>query len=157
MATLKVKIQEDIILDNQDYGSKRVLEVASIASIVKRIVSVSTTETGLLGFATTNATDLAKSYLAGLFDEDSVRYIRITNLDSTNHIILVFKSEGNAEFAIKVDAGHSFIYPGDNSGGVVDTMDARDNALSVSLEDLVDITCAADTAACDVEVFVAST
>ena len=154
--TLKVKIQEDIILNNQDYGSKRVLEVGSIASIVKRIVSVSTTETGLLGFATTNATDLSKSYLAGLFDEDSVRYIRITNLDSTNHIILVFKSEGNAEFAIKVDAGHSFIYPGDNSGGVVDTMDARDSALSVSLEDLVDITADADTAACSVEVFVAS-
>ena len=39
MATLKVKIQEDIILDNQDYGSKRILEISSIASIVKRIVS----------------------------------------------------------------------------------------------------------------------
>ena len=93
MATLKVKIQEDIILDNQDYGSKRILEISSIASIVKRIVSVSTTETGLLGFATSSSTDLSKSYLAGLFDEDDVRYIRITNLDSTNHIILVFKSE----------------------------------------------------------------
>ena len=30
MATLKVKIQEDIILDNQDYGSKRTLEIAVI-------------------------------------------------------------------------------------------------------------------------------
>ena len=35
MATLKVKIQEDIILDNQDYGSKRILEISSIEDIAK--------------------------------------------------------------------------------------------------------------------------
>ena len=33
--TLKVKIQEDIVLDNQDYGSKRVLEISSIDEIYK--------------------------------------------------------------------------------------------------------------------------
>ena len=43
-STLKVKIEENIILDNQDYGSKRVLEVGSIASIVKRIVTIGTYE-----------------------------------------------------------------------------------------------------------------
>ena len=36
MATLKVKIQEDIILDNQDYSSKRALQVSSINEIYKR-------------------------------------------------------------------------------------------------------------------------
>ena len=40
MATLKVKIQEDIILENQDYGSKRTLEISSINDIYKRIVTV---------------------------------------------------------------------------------------------------------------------
>ena len=35
MATLKVKIQEDIVLDNQDYGSKRTLEISSIYEISK--------------------------------------------------------------------------------------------------------------------------
>jgi len=39
MATLKVKIEEEIILDNQDYNSKRVLEVGSIDEIYKRIVT----------------------------------------------------------------------------------------------------------------------
>ena len=38
--TLKVKIQEDIILDNQDYGSKRIFEISSIANITKKIVSI---------------------------------------------------------------------------------------------------------------------
>ena len=60
------------------------------------------------------------------------------------------------QFAIKVDAGHSFIYPGDNSGGVVDTMHSGGSALTVSLNDLVDITADADTDSCDVEVFVGS-
>ncbi len=66
------------------------------------------------------------------------------------------RDEDSTEFAIKVDAGHSFIYPGDNSGGVVDTMHAGGSALTVSLNDLVDITAIADTDSCDVEVFVGS-
>ena len=60
-STLKVKIQEDIILDNQDYGSKRVLEISDIATIVKRIVKIGTSEIGLLGFGTAYNTELSKS------------------------------------------------------------------------------------------------
>ena len=157
--TLKVKIEEDIILDNQDYGSKRTLEISSITEVVKRIVNIGTNEIGLLGFGTAYNTELSKSYLAGQFDEDNVRYIRITNLDGTNHIALVLKNENNDEFGVKVDKGCSFLYCADLAGGVVDTMDSADAAgiTPNSFGDLVDITCAADTAACDVEVFVAST
>ena len=158
-STLKVKIEENIILDNQDYSSKRTLEIGSIASIVKRIVNIGTDEIGLLGFGTAYNTELSKSYLAGQFDEDNVRYIRITNLDSTNHIALVLKNENNDEFGVKVDKGCSFLYCADLTGGVVDTMDSADAAgiTPNSFGDLVDITCAADSSACDVEVFVAST
>ena len=95
-------------------------------------------------------------YLAGMYDDGDIRYIRITNLDDTNYITLTFRDEDNTEFRIKVDAGHSFIYPGDNNGGVVDTMKAAGSALASGLADLVDITVDTDTAACDVEVFVAS-
>ena len=86
MATLTVKVIEEITLNNNSYNSERSLDISSVNEIVKRIVTISTTETGLLGFATASSTDLSKSYLAGQFDEDDVRYIRITNLDSTNHI-----------------------------------------------------------------------
>ena len=158
--TLKVKIQEDIILDNQDYSSKRVLEISSINEIVKRVVTASTTEAGLVGFlsalSSVGVTANKVGYMAGMFDDGDVRYMRITNLDSSNHIMLTFRDEDNTEFRIKVDAGHSFVYPGDNSGGLVDTMKASGSALSSGLSDLVDITVDADTAACDVEVFVAS-
>ena len=155
-ATLTVTVTESVTLNGSDQGASSALTVASVNEVVKRIVSVSTTESGLLGFSTASSTDLSKSYLAGQFDEDDVRYIRITNKDDTNFAILVFKSEGNAEFAVKLDAGHSFILPGDNSGGVKDVMDASASALTVSLEDLVDITATANTAAVDLEVFVAS-
>ena len=155
-ATLTVTVTESVTLNGSDQGASNALTVASVNEVVKRIVSVSTTESGLLGFSTASSTDLSKSYLAGQFDEDDVRYIRITNKDDTNFAILVFKSEGNAEFAVKLDAGHSFILPGDNSGGVKDVMDASASALTVSLEDLVDITATANTAAVDLEVFVAS-
>ena len=158
--TLKVKIEESIILNNQDYGSKRVLEISSVNEIVKRIVTASTTEAGLVGFLSAlsgvGVTANKVGYLAGMFDDGDVRYMRITNLDSSNYITLTFRDEDNTEYRIKVDAGHSYIYPGDNSGGVVDTMKAGGSALSSGLADLVDITIDADTSACDVEVFIAS-
>ena len=154
MATLKVEIQEDIILDNQDYGSKRTLEIGSITQVIKRTVSVPTTESGLLGVAVTLQTDLVKSYLAGQVAEAGTRYIRITNLDSSNYITLILRDEDNGEFAIKVNAGHSFIIP--SGAGLANMMDISSSALTVSFEDLVDITAQADTAACSVEVYVAS-
>jgi hypothetical protein len=137
MATLTTKVIEEITLNNNSYNSERSLDISSVDEIVKRIVTISTTETGLLGFATASTTDLAKSYLAGQFDEDDVRYIRITNLDSSNHVTLTFRDEDSTEF-------------------VVDTMHAGGSALTVSLNDLVDITATADTSSVDLEVFVGS-
>jgi hypothetical protein len=158
MATLTVTINERLLLNNNDYSGKTKLSVTGVNEVVKRIVNIGTDEIGLLGFGTAYNTELSKTYVAGQFDEDDVRYIRITNLDSTNHIALVLKNENNDEFGVKVDKGCSFLYGVDLSGGVVDTMDSADAAgiTPDSFGDLVDITCAANTAACDVEVFVAS-
>ena len=158
-ATLTVTIEEEITLNGSRQGSKNVLRISGIANAVKRIVNIGTDEIGLLGFGTAYNTELSKTYLAGQFDEDTVRYIRITNLDDTNHIALVLKNENNDEFGVKVDKGCSFIYGVDLAGGVVDTMDSADAAgiTPDSFGDLVDITCAANSAACDVEIFVAST
>ena len=160
MATLTVSVKEAITLNNVDYGSERSLDISSVNEIVKRVVTASTTECGLIGFlsalSSVGVTANKVGYVAGMFDDGDVRYIRITNLDSSNHIMLTFRDEDNTEFRMKVDAGHSFIYPGDNSGGVLDTMHAGGSALTVSLNDLVDITAQADTASVDVEVFVGS-
>jgi len=158
MATLTVTLNERLLLNNNDYSSKSKLSVTGVSEVVKRIVNIGTDEIGLLGFGTAYNTELSKTYVAGQFDEDDVRYIRITNLDDTNHIALILKNENDDEFGVKVDKGCSFLYGVDLSGGVKDTMDSADAAgiTPDSFGDLVDITCAANTAACDVEVFVAS-
>ena len=160
MADLKVTIREELTLNGYDQGATNILTIASINELSKRIVTATTTEAGLLGFlsalSNVGVTANKVGYLAGILDDGDVRYIRITNLDGSNHITLTFRDEDNTEFRMKVDAGHSFIYPGDNSGGVVDTMKAAGAALASGLADLVDITVDADTASCDVEVYVAS-
>ena len=160
MATLTTTIKEAITLNNIDYGSERSLDISSVNEITKRVVTASTTECGLIGFISAisgvGVSANKVGYVAGMFDDGDVRYIRITNLDSSNHIMLTFRDEDNTEFRMKVAAGHSFIYPGDNSGGVVDTMKAAGSALASGLSDLVDITVDTDTAACDVEIFVGS-
>ena len=148
-ATMTVTITESINLNGMNQGATNTLSLASIAEVSKRIVNVPASEVEIVAMSTAVA--------AGTFVESTVKYIRITNLDDTNHVVLTFKSEGNHEFAVKLDKGQSFIYNGDVSGGVVDTMDASGSALSLALEDLVNITALADTAACDLEVFVAST
>ena len=158
-ATMTVTITESIALNGRDQGASNTLTIPSIANVVKRIVNVGTDEIGLLGFGTAYNTELSKTYIAGQFDEDYVKYIRITNLDDTYHIALIFKNENNDEFGVKVDKGCSFLYCAELVGGVKDTMDSADAAgiTPDSFGDLVDVTCAANTAACDVEVFVAST
>ena len=147
-ATLKITITEDITLNDVDLGSKVVQRIESVTEVSRRIVEVPASEIIILAFQATNPG-------AGTFDEADVRYIRITNLDASNFVTLVFRSENAGECAHKLDAGQSFTYNGDNSGGVVDTHDASASALTVSLDDLVDITAEANTAACDIEIFVA--
>ena len=149
-ATLTVTLKESIELNGVEQGGTNTKTIASINEVSKRIVTVTTTEAEVIAFH-------ASAISSGTFIEGDVRYIRFTNLDDTNHVTLTFKNENDDEFAIKLDAGHSFIYPGDNSGGVVDTMDAIDGTgLTYALGDLVNVTADADTASCDVEIFVAS-
>ena len=149
-ATLTVKIHESISLNGKDQGGTTSLSLSSINEISKRIVTVTTSEVEVIAMSTAAST--------GTYIEGDVRYMRFTNLDDTNHITLTFKNENNDEFAVKLDKGQSFIYNGDISGGVVDTMDAIDGTgLTMSLGDLVNVTADADTASCDMEIFIAST
>ena len=151
-ANLKVKITEEIILNGRDQGSSNTLTIGSINEISTRIVTVTTTEAEILKF---HATDIdAGRYIIG-----DVRYMRFTNLDDTNFITLTFTNEDSDEVAIKLDAGQSFIWNGDNSGGLVDVFNATQNANAASdtaLGDLANIQADANTASCDLEMFIAS-
>ena len=145
MATLKVKIQEDIILDNQDYGSKRTFEVASVNEIYKRIITV------IAGVDTAIAT-FAADVRDNSFDVNDVRYIRLTNLDSSNSInVAMVGASDNAQF--KVEAGKSLMFgtPDDFMLGEADTSPAFSG-----FEDLASISVDSSSNAVNVELFIAS-
>ena len=151
-ATLTVTVAEDITLNGIQQGASNTKTFASINEISKRIVTVTTTEA-------TIATFHASAIGAAQFLEANVRYMRFTNLDDTNFITLTFTNENSDEVAIKLDAGQSFIWNGDNSGGGVDVFNATENAdanSDVALGDLTTIQADANTASCDLEMFVAS-
>ena len=150
-ATLTVTLEEEITLNGSRQGSKNVLRISDINEIFKQIVTC-TTDRNEIFACIASGTD------RGSFLEANIRYIRITNLDDTYHVVLIFKNESNDEFAVKLDKGQSFIYNGDLAGGVVDTFDAN-TAGAVSsgqIADLTNIYAQADTASCDLEIFVAS-
>jgi hypothetical protein len=147
-ATLTVTLTEAITLNGQDKGSVNTLTIASITEVSQRIVEIPTTEITILSFGPTNPG-------AGAFDEADVRYIRLTNKDDANFIQVTVISENNNESVHKLEKGHSvFIAVSDE--GVVDVHDADSSALSsVSFDDITSVTALANTAACDLELFVA--
>jgi len=113
-AALTVTVKEDITLNGQKLGSSNAITVADVTEVIKRIITIPTSETVLMNFGT--------AVSAGTFDESKVRYIRITNKDNAYHLYLVFKNEYNNEFCLKLDKGQSFIYNADLTSGVIDTM-----------------------------------
>mgnify|MGYP003139347447 CR=1 FL=1 len=150
-ATLQVLVAETITLNGIEYGGSNVLKIGSINECSKRIVTASTTKTEILS--------IGSSTSKGGFIAGDLRYMRFTNLDDTNHIVLFFTNENHDEFAVKLDKGQSFIFNSDLSGGGVDTLDANfgGEATASGLGDLTKVSIQSDTASCDVEYFVAST
>jgi hypothetical protein len=147
MATLKVKIQEDIILENQDYGSKRTFEVASIDEIYKRIITApASASTTIATFAA------AVSTSDGAFDVNDVRYIRITNTETTNSVtVALIGASDNAQFVLEAGKSLMFGAPDDFMRGEVDTTPSFS-----SLEDLAAIKVNPGGNAVGLELFIAS-
>jgi len=151
-ATMKVTLAEQINLNGSEQGSKNTLSISGINEISKRIVTITTTESTIATFSAAVAS-------AGHYVAADVRYIRFTNKDDTNFITLTFRNQDNDEAAIKLDAGQSFIWNGDNANGMTAVLNATedaDAASSTNFGSLTNIQADADTASCDLEVFIAS-
>ena len=146
-AVLTVTIREEISLNGQDKGSTNILTIPSVTEVAQRIIEIPTAEITILNFGATNPGP-------GAFDEADVRYIRLTNLDKTNFIQIIIASENGNESAHKLEAGHSMLVAVSEEG-VVDVHDADSSALTVSFDDITSITALADSAAADLEYFVA--
>ena len=148
-AKLTVKLSEEIVLNGQQQGNVNTLKIEGINEISKRIVTITTSEHELMSFSSIVG--------KGNYSIADMRYIRFTNLDDTNHLFLTFKNEDNDEFVVKLDKGQSFIYNGDLAGGNNDTMEANAGTTAVSnVGYLLSVSAQADTASCDLELFIAS-
>jgi hypothetical protein len=147
-ATMTVTLTESVTLNGSVRGSTNTLTIDSIKYVEERTVTVPSAAEQVI-------INIGDNIGPGRFVEGSVKYIRITNKDTTNHITLTFKNQNDDEFAVKLDKGQSFIYNGD-ADGVEDTMDAIDGTgITLSLGCLVNVVALADTADCDIELMVA--
>mgnify|MGYP003138712868 CR=1 FL=1 len=152
MADLITTHTEDITLNGQQFGGTTVFSISGINEISKRILTITTTESTIATFSA--ATASAGHYIAA-----DARYIRFTNRDSSNFITLTFRNQDNDEVAIKLDAGQSFIWNGDNANGMTAVFNATqdaDAASDTAFGSLTNIQADANTGSCDLEMIIAS-
>jgi len=143
-ATLTVTITESITLNGSDQGATNSFTVASVAEVNKRIVNCPASEKSVLTFGA--------AIEAGQFVVGDIRYVRLTNKDDTNYIILNIEAAGTTDFSVRLDPGASYLVISTSATGGVDYADTG----ASTLEDLTSINATANSAACDLEVLVAS-
>ena len=154
MANLTVTITESVTLNGSVRGSTNQLTITGIESVFERIVTIPNDQdtTILLTKASVASSDSA-------VDIQDTKYIRITNLDSTNSVTLslqldVNENDSGADQSVSIllEAGKTFMLgtPHDAIG-----VDDDSSAIQTSLADLESIL--VDTAANTVklELFVA--
>lgn len=154
-ATLTVKISESIILNGSEQGNTNTLTINNIAQVSREIFACDLTENNILWFVDEIASaDNGNSH--NRFLRNEVVYVRITNLDDTNYVVLTLRNDGDDETALKVGPGRSFIINGTGSGVQLILDSDNEEFTSIALGDLYSINGYADTANCDLEIFVAS-
>tara|TARA_E500000305_G_scaffold45356_1_gene35280 strand:+ start:593 stop:1060 length:468 start_codon:yes stop_codon:yes gene_type:complete len=155
MATLTSTITESISLNGADRGSTNTLTVGSVTQVFHRIVTCKT------GVDTTVAVFKESVDDAdGALDKEDVKYIRVTNLDTTNPVNLSLQvdageddSTADESATILLAAGRSFIMGVPSNGVAVSDANAT---LIDALHDLESILIDPLSNAVTVEVFIAS-
>lgn len=143
-APLTVTITESVNLNGSEQGATNTITITGIDEISKRIVEVPISEKTLVSF---HATAIS----TGTYLEGDVRYIRLTNKDDTNYITLNIEGDASTDFSVRLDPYASFLITSSSATGVVDYADIS----GATLEDLTAIKATANSAACDLELFVA--
>jgi len=140
---LTVTISTAINLNNQPINSENQLTIPSIAAVDKRVVTVPTSsQVTLLTFGSAVA--------AGQLVTDNVKFVQITNKDSTNFIRLRVTRTSQDTFDVKIPAGGYYIMMNPK-----ESVSATGVAFS-SFVDAYNISAQADTSSVDIEIFAAS-
>ena len=155
MADLTVTLTESVTLNGVDQGATTSLTVASVVETFKRIVSCPTDTT----IATFRSTVSDGSLSDGALDVEDVRYIRVTNLDSTNPVNLSLQvdageddSAADESATILLEAGKSFIMGTPSDGVAVSDANATIVTTLHNLESILIVQLTNEVA---VEIFIA--
>ena len=126
MATLTVTISESVTLNGRERGSEIVNDYA-VTEVFHRIVSCPSGVDTTVAVFKESADDAD-----GALDVEDVKYIRVTNLDSTNPINLSLQidagednSAADESATVLVPAGESFIMGGASDSIAVDDTNAN--------------------------------
>lgn len=147
-ATLTVTVTEALTLNGVDQGGSHAQTEASILNCQRRIMTcLADTDNEVLNIAST----VDGVSVAG----GAMKYLRITNLDTTQFVQVIVDGASNNSLAFKLEAGKSFMWGvGDSSLLVNDSAAITGEATFVSL---TKITIRAKTDNVDVEIFTAGT
>lgn len=146
MADLTLTITEAVTLNGTSHGATNTQTITGITDVLHRIVDVPTSGyIDLVNFA---------SAASGVAIADATaKHIRITNLDATNFVTLRVREDGVQEYFVKIEAKDSFIL----GNSVADANAAGSGAGGhLSMTNIDEIEALADTASCEVEIFIAS-
>ena len=160
MATLTTQVTEKIKLNNNIITSVNNKTISGINQVVKRVDTISTTFSGS-GVEILKFVDSESQQTAGSFVKSDVKYIRVTNLDTTNYIDVYLISTNTEEVRFKIDAGKSFML----GSGEFDSTSTSDIVVEGYVDlayfsDLINfdtIKAKANTSNISIEYFVAST
>ena len=153
MAVLTVTIKEQVILNGTDRGTENVATIGSVSEVLNRIVTCpANVDTTVATFR--SSVDAAD----GALDLDNVKYVRVTNLDSSNSVNLSLQissaenGTADASTSVLLEAGKSFML-----GAVHDGIATDDDAAAIvtALNDLESILVDPGTNAVNIEVFIA--
>jgi hypothetical protein len=110
MADLLVTIQESITLPNRN---KEILSntktIADVNQTLRRIDTISTTFSGS-GVEILRFVDSEPEQTGGAFVKSTVKYIRITNLDTTNHGLIYLIDTNEESVIFKLEPGKSLMF-----------------------------------------------
>ena len=154
MATLSTTITESVTLNGAERGSEITLDIAGVTEVMHRIVKCPADQDTTIAVFKGNASEAD-----GALELSNVKYIRLTNLDSTNSINLSLQVDAgedaaaDASASLLVAAGRSFIMGSPDSGVAVS--DANATIVS-SLNDLESLLIDPGSNTITVEVFIAS-
>ena len=155
-ATLTVTHTESLTLNGTQQGGKITKQVTGINNVLKRIVTVAANnDTTLASFHSDQHDD------DGTIDVEQVKYVRVTNLDSSNDVVISLQidsgeddSAADESASILLAAGHSFVM-----AGVDDAIAVHDGDASVvtALHPLESILIDSLTNTVQLEIFIATT